>query len=99
MKKRMFQILDEMNLMDIESGTETVGVSNIFLSGNMSKKGSMITMGAPQSVLLDFHSGKSLLMLVIVDKIQYDGRKDENEQGNNQNPDRESGKEQERTDP
>jgi hypothetical protein len=71
MKKRPFQILDEMNLHDSEKGTSMVGVCTSFISGQMTKEGAQIVIGAPQQALVDILSDKSMPILLIVDKKAY----------------------------
>ncbi len=71
MKKRLFEVLDDMNQSDTENKTKLVAVSNAFVSGNKVKAGAHITMGAEESCLLDLLSGKAIALLLVVDKEEY----------------------------
>lgn len=71
MKKRFFQILDEMNQDDTKNGTRLVSVSNTFVSGNKVKQGAKITMGTELSGLMDIMNEKVIPVLVLVDKEEY----------------------------
>lgn len=74
MEKRLFQILDEMNLSDCENNTNFVAVCNEFVSLNKSKKGVIISMGAPESVTFEILEGKIIPILILVDKKEYQKR-------------------------
>lgn len=75
MKKRLFEILDEMNLADIKDKTPLVSVSNAFVAGDKVKQGATITMGATEQVLMDIMLGKVVPILITVDKEEYLKRK------------------------
>lgn len=75
MKKRVFEILDEMNVSDTEKGTKLIGVSNYFVSGEKVKQGSLITMGAEESALMDIMQGNVIPLLLLIDKSEYENRK------------------------
>ncbi|HEX2683616.1 MAG TPA: hypothetical protein VHL77_06775 [Ferruginibacter sp.] len=51
MKKRMFQILDEMNVADGKNGTATLGLCPHLVSANTVKQGGHITMGVPAELI------------------------------------------------
>jgi len=70
--KRMFQILDEMNLNDDKNNTATIGVCNQVNYIQSSKKGTLITMGAPSEALMDIESGKVIPLLLLLNKSEYD---------------------------
>lgn len=74
MEKRMFQILDEMNLDDEKNKTGNVAICNAFVSANKVKAGGHVTMGVPESVLMDlvFNKGNKIPILIIIDKAEYD---------------------------
>jgi hypothetical protein len=69
--KRMFEVLDEMNLDDSKNKTRMVAVSNIYLRADKVKQGAKITMGADEESLMDIVSGKAIPILVLVDKEEY----------------------------
>jgi hypothetical protein len=75
-KKRLFQVLDDMNVEDTTNGTGTVGVCGDFISADKVKAGAKISMGAPESALFDIISGKVIPVLLLVDKDEYFKRKD-----------------------
>jgi hypothetical protein len=75
MEKRLFQILDEMNLHDIEHNTSMVAVSSNLVSGNKVKQGAVVTMGIPEDALFDIMNDKVMPVLLIVDKNEYQQRK------------------------
>jgi hypothetical protein len=72
MAKRLFQILDEMNVKDGEQNTATVGVINHFVSAQKAKGGGHVTMGVPESVLVDLLFNKNKIpILLIIDMEEY----------------------------
>ena len=75
MDKRMFQILDEMNLDDVKNSTRLVSVSNTFLSADKVKQGTKICIGADDQALTDIMSEKVIPILILVDKDDYFKRK------------------------
>jgi hypothetical protein len=72
MPKGLFEILTEMNKLDVNNGTKLARVSNSFVSGNKVKQGSTITMGTEEQCLHDLMSGKAMALLVVVDKQEYE---------------------------
>lgn len=70
-KKRLFQVLDEMNVSDIENGTKLVSVGTDFIAGDTTKKGCKITMGAPLGVINDLMKDKLIPVLLLIDKETY----------------------------
>ena len=74
MKKRLFEVLDEMNLADVENGTRLVSLSNILISADKVKQGASIKMGADEQCLYDLMNGKAIAILLIVDKEEYHKR-------------------------
>lgn len=79
MDKRLFQILDEMNMNDEKNGTATCGFCYSFVSANKVKAGGHVTMGVPENVVMDliFNKGK-IPILLILDKAEYDKISKEN---------------------
>lgn len=70
-KKRLFQVLDEMNVSDIENGTKLVCVSSNFIAGDTIKQGSKITMGAHVGAVNELMREKVIPVLLLVDKETY----------------------------
>jgi DnaJ-class molecular chaperone len=74
-EKRMFEVLDEMNLEDVKNGTRMVSISNTVVRAIKTKKGTEVTMGCDDQVLLDIMARKVSLILVVVDEKEYFKRK------------------------
>jgi hypothetical protein len=70
-KKRLFEVLDEMNLEDTEKGTRLVAVSSNFIDGQTVKGGASISMGVPPETLVNLMSDKSMVILIEIDKQEY----------------------------
>lgn len=70
-KKRLFQILDDMNVTDIENGTRLVSVSSNLISADTIKQGCKITMGVPLGTVNDLMTDKVMPVLLLVDKATY----------------------------
>lgn len=78
MSKRLFQILDEMNVADEAGKTSFVGVNNAFVGAQKAKGGGHVTMGVPESVIMDLFLNKNKIpILLIIDKDEYDRIKNE----------------------
>lgn len=75
MSKRMFEILDEMNLDDVKDNTRLVAISNTLISADKVKQGAKISMGADEQVLYDLMNEKVIPVLILVDKDEYFKRK------------------------
>jgi len=71
MEKSLFQILEEMNRLDTENKTQKLGVANSFVSSSLTKKGTLITMGAPPETSMDLLNGKVMPILLLIDKETY----------------------------
>lgn len=71
MKKRTFQILDEMNQEDCKNGTQLVQVGIDLISADKVKGGSKISIGMPESSVWDLMQNKRMAILVLVDKDEY----------------------------
>lgn len=62
-----------MNQNDAEKGTATVGVCNELVGAQKVKQGGHVTMGVPESVVLDLLlNNNKIPLLLIVDKKEYD---------------------------
>lgn len=70
-KKRLFQVLDEMNISDIENGTKLVSVSSNFISADKIKQGSKIAMGSDDSAVMELMTNKVIPVLLLIDKETY----------------------------
>lgn len=70
-KKRLFQVLDEMNVSDIENGTKLVSVSSNFISADKIKQGSKIAMGSDDSAVMELMREKVIPVLLLIDKETY----------------------------
>lgn len=69
--KRLFQVLDEMNVSDIEKGTKLVSVSINLISADKTKQGSKISMGSDDSAVIDLINNKVIPVLLLIDKETY----------------------------
>lgn len=70
-KKRLFQILDEINQQDAENGTRLCAISTTLISADKVKQGAKIYMGADEQTLLDLLNNKVIPLIVFVDKEEY----------------------------
>lgn len=70
-KKRLFQVLDEMNVSDIENGTKLVSVSSNFISADKIKQGTKISMGSDDASLFEIMNEKVIPVLLLIDKETY----------------------------
>lgn len=77
MKKRLFQILDEMNQSDIENNTRLVSVSTSLISADKIKQGSKICMGSDEQAVMDIFTDKYIPVLILVNKEEFDKLKKE----------------------
>lgn len=75
-EKRLFQVLDEMNQHDTENKTALIGLCNQLISGDKVKGGAKISMGAPEGALHDIMSGKTIPILLLINKEEYFKRKE-----------------------
>lgn len=75
MSKRMFEVMDEMNLSDVENNTSLVKISSKLLSAKKLKQGAKITIGIDEQCMNELAFEKSMAVLVIVDKEEYFKRK------------------------
>lgn len=72
MKKSVFQVLNEINLADIENETSHLKVSNTLIQADLIKQGTKITMGAEHDCIKELMEEKCIVLLVIVNKEQYE---------------------------
>ena len=70
-KKRMFELLDEMNQEDGVNGTQLVEVGISFVKAKLVKARAEITMGMPESCLHDIVAENKIPLLIMVDKKEY----------------------------
>lgn len=70
--KRLFQILDEMNVGDDKNKTANCGVCNVFLGAQSSKQGARITMGAPIEAINGIGNGETIPILLLVNRKEYE---------------------------
>ena len=71
MKKQVFEVLHEMNVEDGINKTALVGVCTTVIRADKVKQGAAIVMGAPQEALFDIASGKTMPILLLVNKDEY----------------------------
>lgn len=73
MKKRLFQILDEMNVADGENNTGHVAISNSLVSATTAKGGGHITMGVPAEYIHRLMVDENCIpLLLVIDKKEYE---------------------------
>lgn len=74
MTKRLFQILDEMNVKDGENNTQTVAISNTLVEAKSCKQGGLVTMGVDQLRLQQLALGgkNHIALLLVIDKNEYE---------------------------
>lgn len=75
MKKRLFQILDEMNQHDVENNTSLVGVCPDLISADKIKQGTKVAMGVPGNAVFEIMNGKVIPILLLIDSEEYEKRK------------------------
>lgn len=74
MKKRLFQVLDDMNVEDSENGTQLVSVCGSFISADKVKQGTKVAMGADGSAIIEIMNDKVIPILLLIDKEEYNKR-------------------------
>lgn len=79
MSKRPFQVMDEMNVADEANKTSMVAICPDFIGADKSKKGAVVKMGAPESVLFDLISEKTMPVLLLLNRVEYFKRMEEKE--------------------
>lgn len=75
--KRLFQVLDEMNVNDEANKTETCACCFDLVGANKVKVGGHVTMGVPTEAVLKILLGEYQPMLVLLDKKVYHRLKDQ----------------------
>lgn len=78
-KKRLFQILDDMNVSDINNETRQIEVSSNFIETKTAKGGGHLTMGIPEQSVIDIMALKKIPVLILVDQIDYEERQKPNQ--------------------
>lgn len=77
-KKRVFQILDEINVADEKNKTSNVGICNALVEARKTKQGGHVTMGVPENVLMDLVFNKGVYpILLIINEAEYERVKNE----------------------
>jgi len=71
MKKRLFQILDEMNQIDADNNSRLLAVSSNFISADKVKQGTKICMGADEQGIIDIMNDDVVPILLLVNKKKY----------------------------
>ena len=73
-KKRLFKILDEMNISDVENNTANVAVCPNLVGADYSAKlkGTKITMGTPGNIVFDLQTDKIIPVLLLVNRDEYE---------------------------
>lgn len=71
MAKRVFEIIDQMNVGDIDNKTSNVIIGNYLVSANYSKAGTTVSIGVGGNQVFDIESGKKMAILVLVDIEEY----------------------------
>lgn len=71
MSKRLFQILDEMNVNDEVNKTATCGCCFDMVSANTVKAGGVVKMGVPAEAITKIFLGECKPMLVLLDMKEY----------------------------
>jgi hypothetical protein len=80
MSKRLFQILDEMNVADTENKTALLGVCSHFVGAQKAKGGGHVTMGVPEKSVIDFvlhNDEKTIPLLLLINRAEYERIKTE----------------------
>lgn len=72
MKKRLFEILDEMNVNDTNKGTELLSVSGNFISADKVKQGTKVCMGSDGSAVFDIMNDKVIPILLLINREEYE---------------------------
>lgn len=73
MSKRLFQILDEMNVNDETNKTRHCRVSNHFVSADLAKGGGHVTIGVDAEVIHDLAANSDIrCLLLVVDYNEYE---------------------------
>lgn len=76
MSKRLFQILDEMNVNDDVNKTATCGCCFDMVSADTVKAGGVVKMGVPAEAITRIFLGECQPFLILLDKKEYHRLKD-----------------------
>lgn len=71
MKKRLFQVLDEMNINDGNNKTATCACCFDFVSAKTANGGGHITMGVPTEAIMKIMNNEYKPMLILLDYKEY----------------------------
>ncbi len=71
MSKRLFQVLDEMNVNDEANKTATCACCFDFVAANKVKAGGHVTMGVPAEMIVKMLLGEVQPILILMDKKEY----------------------------
>lgn len=72
MKKRLFQIFDEMNVNDEKNKTQTLPCAFTMVEAKSDKRGGLVTMGIEAHILQKIFFGEMQPILVVMDKKEYE---------------------------
>lgn len=76
MSKRLFQVLDDMNINDDVNKTATCGCCFDMVSADTVKAGGVVKMGVPAEAITKIFLGEYKPMLVLLDMKEYERLKD-----------------------
>lgn len=74
-KPRMFQVLDEMNLDDVENKTKMLQISTTYINMRQESMGCGLIMNVPCSAQFGIENGVTIPILIVVNKEEYFKRK------------------------
>lgn len=70
-KKRLFQLLDEMNVADSENKTSNLAIANTFVKSDLTKQGTLVTMGASPEISMKLFMGEVVPILLLIDSNEF----------------------------
>lgn len=70
-KKRLFQVLDEMNVNDDKNKTAMLGCCFDMVEAKSVKAGGIVTMGVPKDEITKIFLGERQPILLLMDKKEY----------------------------
>lgn len=73
-KKRLFQVLDDMNVKDTDKKTRLVAVSNHVLGLNKDKRGGRVEMAIDDMAFNDLLKNTHKVVLVVIDNEEFQKR-------------------------
>lgn len=71
MPKRLFEILDEMNVADTENKTANLQVGNSVIAADKVTGGTKVSMAAPAEAIFQIMNGEVIPILLLVNKAEY----------------------------